>query len=129
MDFLRQLADRFTCNPHAFLLVAFILFLAAAALALLRAHASNPSIDLWDLVTGDNGRISSMKFFAAGAFFVTLYAFMDLVATGHNDIAAIAAFAGLWASAALTNKAINQGIPGPPTITTTTTVRGDKDGA
>lgn len=113
-------------EPRIVLLAAFLLFIAAVTLCILREQRKNPLFRATDLITGDNGRIASTKFFAAGAFFGTLYAFVDAVVAGRADTAAILAFSGVWAGTAMVNKTINNTTTAP---TPPTTVEGKTDDA
>lgn len=111
---------------HTVLLGAFLIFIAGATLCIIREQRKDPLFRSMDLITADNGRIAQNKFFAAGAFFGTFYAFVDGVVTGTDHTAAILAFSGVWASAALINKTINNvtDAPASPTTVTTTTQAG-----
>lgn len=108
---------------NTLLLGAFLVFVAGVMLCIIREQRNNPLFRATDLVTGDNGRVASTKFFAAGAFLGTSYAFVVGVATGHDNTSMILAFSGVWAGASLINKTINNTTtaPTPPTTVTTTT--------
>lgn len=108
---------------HSLLLGAFLIFIAAVTLCIIREQRKDPLFRATDLVTSDNGRIAQNKFFAAGAFFCTTYAFVDGVATNVDHTGMIVAFSSVWAGAALLNKTINNTTtaPTPPTTVTTTT--------
>lgn len=119
--------DALPLDLHTVLLGLFLAFMLGMILCMLREQRKNPLFRTMDLITGDNGRIAQNKYFAAGAFFATSYAFIDGVVTGTDHTSAILAFSGVWASAALINKGLNNmtGSPTSQTVTTTTTAPGE----
>lgn len=58
-------------------------FIALGALALMwRWTRSHPNFDLSDLLTGDNGRVSSTKLLKTGAWVVGTWGFVTLIQQG-----------------------------------------------
>lgn len=113
-------------DVHTILLCAFMVFIAAITLCILREQRRNPLFRATDIITADNGRISSTKFYIAGAFFGTFFWLVDAIALGKADTSAMLAFASIWAGTAMLNKTINNttNAPATPTTVTTTTEAG-----
>lgn len=60
----------------------FAVIVISALIMLLRWQKNHPLIDLSDLITGDNGRVSSSKFCQTGAWVVSTWGFASMVQQG-----------------------------------------------
>lgn len=66
-----------------------------ALLMLWQWQRSHPDFDLSDLITGDNGRVSSTKFVQTATFIVTTWGFVTLVQQGKMSEWYLASYLGL----------------------------------
>lgn len=67
----------------------------AGLLMLWQWQRSHPNFDLSDLITGDNGRVSSTKFIQTATWVVTTWGFITLVQQGKMTEWYIAAYMGI----------------------------------
>lgn len=110
--------DQFA-NREVLMIGSFLIFSLCALLYLIRQQRVNPLLNLTDLLTGDNGRYSSPKFFQAWAFVVTTWAFLWFCITGQAGEGLLLGYAGLWATAAAVNKQLSKSEPAQSTVVVT----------
>jgi hypothetical protein len=76
---MKWFGQEFTFNLST---VMFVLIVVGALTMLLKWQKNHPLIDLSDLITGDNGRVSSSKFCQTGAWVVSTWGFASMIQQG-----------------------------------------------
>jgi hypothetical protein len=106
----------------AMLLMLAAEIIAAAVWLIWTSRKPGSLINLSDVLTGDNGRLSAPKCTEIAAFFTCSWAFVYLFATGHGSFEGLSGFGLIWAARGAANKIINN------TTETPTKTEGNPDG-
>lgn len=89
---------------EAILTASLFIWLVASTAYVFQAKRTRPEIDLLDLITGDNGKVSLSKFAQCGAFFVSTWGFVHLTVSGALTEWYYGAYMISWAGANMLNK-------------------------
>lgn len=96
------------------LLAAFLIFIFFSFLYLLAMQRRMPKLNLVDMLTNEDGRYVSTKFFQFGAFVVTTFALVMAIVKGTASYEFILGYAGLWGGLAAYNKKLTSDTLGTP---------------